>query len=186
MTLGSFASETGPLEIGEIVLLALSAIVYLMVAIRSRAGGAPVYALLALVFAVAAIREFDTEAADPLSLYLTGHAVRWHIASLMLIPALAILYRDRGLPLASHVRATWRLGLLLFGAALLVGIAGLVERKTKNLADGHWIADYAVFAEEALVLAAYGMAMVLAVGIWRRLAARTGPIADEQVVRSIH
>lgn len=182
MTLLEFASETGPLEIGEIVLLSLSAVVFFMIAMRGRMGGAPVYALLALVFAVAAVREFDTDAIDPLSLYLTGHAVRWHMALLMLIPVLGILYRDRALPLKIHVQKTWRLGMFLFGAALLVGLAGLVERKTKNLADGHWIADYAIFAEEALELAAYGMALILALRIWRTLAADRAVNPDGRAV----
>ncbi len=182
MTLLDFASEAGPLEIGEIVLLALSAMVFFVIALRARTGGAPVYALLALVFAVAAVREFDTDAIDPVSVYLTGHAVRWHMALLMLIPFLFVLYRDRALPLKVHVRATWRLGVFLFGAALLVGLAGLVERKTKNLADGHWIADYAILAEEILELAAYGLALVLAVRIWRRLEQDRIALTDERAV----
>lgn len=178
MSMLDFASETGPLEIGEIVLLALSGLIFLAVAIRTRRPGAPLFALLALVFSVAALREFDTDAVDPLGLYLTGHAARWHLATLMLLPVLVIAWRDRAVPPIDHVRATWRLGCLLVGASVFVGLAGLLERKTKNLADGHWIADYAVLVEELLEVAAYGLALLLAVKVWRGLSNDPGDRLD--------
>lgn len=155
-------SESGPLEMAQIVVLAAASCAFLLAALQTRRPGAPAFAVFSLVLGVAALREYSAETDGVWQSYLESHAARWHLVAILSVPLILVTVRDRAFGVWPHVRAV-ALMVPIFGLGIaLVWLAAAIEEwgGTVTLTEAElWSL---LLVEELLELLAYGTTLLVA------------------------
>lgn len=157
-------SETGPLEMSQIAVLAAAAGAFLWTALRTRLAGAPAFAMFTLVLGAVALREYSPEAADGWQAYLASHAARWHFVVLSAVVVAFVTVRDWKLGVWSHARVAASMAPVLLLGIAVVGIGAAIENWGDTMSEAAPLRVWLLLGEEILELLAYSL--VLMTGLW--------------------
>lgn len=154
-------SETGPLELGQTILLVMAAVVFFATSMSRREAGMPLLMVFAIMLGLGALREFDSNASDGVGAYLDTLASRWHFMALMILPLGLVVIRNRHIDFITHVRAvTPIIPVFIFGM-VMAWLASSVEGWKGYSLDQRQI----LMIEEGLEVVAY--AITLAAALWQ-------------------
>lgn len=154
-------SESGPLEVSQIVLLTVAAGVFLVTALSRRSPGMPFLMVFAIMLGLGALREFDSDATVGLGAYLDTLASRWHFMAVMLLPLCLVVFRDRHIRISAHFNAVLPvIPVFVFGMALAWLAANAEGWKGSSFQERELL-----MIEEILELVAYGV--TLAAAVWQ-------------------
>lgn len=161
-------SESGPLEMLQIAVLAVASGAFLLAALKTRRPGAPAFALFSLVLGVAALREYGADTDSAWQSYLASHAARWHLVAVLMVPVIFVAVRDRAWGAWAHARSVAMMVPIFVLGIGLVWLAVAIEEwgGTVTLTESQlW---GLLLVEEMLELLAYGATLLVAVRAWRR------------------
>lgn len=154
-------SESGPLELGQIILLMLAGLVFLVTSLSRQKAGMPLLMVFAIMLGLGALREFDSQAADGLGAYLDTLAARWHFMALMVLPLGVVVIRNLHIRMSEHVRAVVPIVPVFIAGMALAWLAGTVEGWQGSSFGERQL----LIIEEMLELVAY--AITLAAAVWQ-------------------
>ncbi len=165
-------SESGPLELGQTLLLISSASVFLITSISGRKAGTPFLMVFAIVLGLGALREFDSEASVGLAAYLDTRAARWHFVVVMLLPLALVVIRNRSIGVFDHLKAVAPIvPIFILAMAMALGwLAATVE----GLKGPSFGPRQLLMIEEVIELVAY--AIMLAAAVWQVI--RSGRLTE--------
>jgi len=146
----------------EILLLTAGAACLLATALLDRRPGAPGLAMLAFIFGLMALREFDAAPGSPLE-YFAERPVRVHWGLLVAAVTVLLAWRDRRWTLRQHLRGTMPIWAPVLAAALIV-VFGSVFEEAAEMSDG---TPFDEWVEELLEVVAYTVLAIAAASIWR-------------------
>lgn len=154
-------SESGPLEIVQVGVLALTSCAFLFAALKTRRPGAPALAVFSLVGGVAALREYSAGSDAGWQVFMDSHAARWTLASLLTVPLLYVWARDRSFGLWAHIRSVAPMVPVFLSGIALVWLAAAIEEWSGTVTLTAAALAGLLLAEEALELVAYGITFLV-------------------------